>query len=186
VYVPPSPEGPDASAALEFPLDEILFQHRLARAGAMEVHACGVKADGGVALFCGKSGSGKTTMARLWRRYAPHATVLSDDRIVVRDQGGRLRAYGTPWHGEAGFADPGSGPIRSVFFLRHARRGRLERLAAPAAAARLFARTFPPLWNRKAAGSVLRTCCRAAREIPCYDFGFRPDRTAVEAVMQVF
>ncbi|MFA5027842.1 MAG: hypothetical protein WC713_08175, partial [Candidatus Methylomirabilota bacterium] len=154
------------------------------REGAVELHACGVKSGAGVFLFCGQSGAGKTTTARLWRRHCPAIRVLSDDRIVVREMRAGFRAYGTPWHGEAGYAEPESGRIRGVFFLRHAATSSLRRLSPPEAAARLFARTFPPVWQRDAVRNSLRTCCRLTDELPCYDFGFRPDRSAVETILE--
>jgi len=186
LYLPRHADGPSLSTALDFPLDELLFQHRLAREGAVDLHACGIKAGAGVFLFCGHSGAGKTTTAWLWRRHCPAVSVLSDDRIVVRELRAGFRAYGTPWHGEAGYAEPGSGEIRSVCFLRHAAQSSLRRLPPPEAAARLFARTFPPLWQRDAVRNTLRTCCRLANELPCYDFGFRPDRSAVETIQETF
>lgn len=179
LHFPSLEAGPDPTTALDFPLDELLFQHRLAREGGVELHACGLLCAAGVALFCGQSGAGKTTTARLWRRGRPGGAVLSDDRIVVRERRGHLLAFGTPWHGEAGYADPGSGPVAGVFFLRHSRRPGLRRLTPGEAAARLFSRTFPPLWDPAAVEAVLATCCRLAGAVPCYDFGFLPDRSAV-------
>src|SRR4030095_7414071 len=78
---------------LAYPLDDLVFQHHLARAGRLVVHACGLVVDGGAVLFAGASGAGKTTTARLWSRLRPGTRVLSDDRVVV-DQA--LLAHGTP------------------------------------------------------------------------------------------
>jgi hypothetical protein len=101
--------------------------------------------------FCGRSGAGKSTMARLWRRLAPQARLLSDDRIVLRPSGTGVRAWGTPWHGEGGFAAPDWGPLGAVFFLRHGRTTRLR-----------------PLFPAEAA-------------VPAFELAFRPDRSAIAA-----
>lgn len=169
--------------ALEFPLDELLFQHRLAREGGLELHACGLVVGGRAVLFCGQSGAGKSTTARLWRQHRPRTLVLSDDRIVVRGAGRAFRAHGTPWHGDGGYASPGNRPLGAVFFLRHGRRDRVRRLGAGEAAARLFARSFPPPWDRSAVGRVLEACGRVAAAVPCHELAFRPRRSAVEAVL---
>src|SRR5262249_20236905 len=67
---------------LEYPLDELLVIHYLARERGLEVHACGVRdADGRGYLFAGQSGAGKSTIARLWLG-EPAATILSDDRVI--------------------------------------------------------------------------------------------------------
>jgi hypothetical protein len=169
--------------ALDFPLDELLFQHRLAREGAVEVHACGLIVAGRAVLFCGRSGAGKSTTARLWRRHRRGTQILSDDRIVIRRRGGRLWAYGTPWHGDGGFASPLGRPLRAVFFLRHAPRERIQRIGQTEAAARLFSRGFPPPWDGAALGRVLESCAAVAAGVPCFELRFRPERAAVAAVL---
>jgi hypothetical protein len=185
LHYPPPRRGRLPRHALDFPLDELLFQHRFARAGAFEVHACGLVVDGGAVLFPGKSGAGKSTTARLWRRHRPGTLILSDDRIVVRPRRGGFQADGTPWHGEGRFAAPAGRALRAVFFLRQSRGTRLARLCPPEAAGRLFTRTFPPAWDAEAVARVLETCARVATEVPCYELAFRPDAGAIEAVTAV-
>ncbi len=175
-----SPGGPHY--ALDYPLDELLFQHRLAREGALEVHACGVVWRGRTLLFCGRSGAGKSTTARLWRRHARRARLLSDDRVVLRPGKRSVRAYGTPWHGDGGFASASSAPLGALFFLRHGRPTRLTPLGPAEAAARLFARSFPPPWDRDGVARVLDACANTAFRVPAFELAFRPRREAVERV----
>jgi hypothetical protein len=170
-------------SALDFPLDELLFQHRLARNGDLELHACGVLVNGRAVLFCGQSGAGKTTTSRLWRAVRPGITILSDDRVIVRRRQDRLWAYGTPWHGAGCFASPEGRPVGAVFFLQHAPMTAIRQLDAPASTALLFARTFPPMWDRQAVRAMLATCGALAEAVPCHVLEFRPDRSAVTAVL---
>ena len=179
LHFDPSPRGP--RYALDYPLDELLFQHRLAREGAVEVHGCGVVWRGRTLLFCGRSGAGKSTTARLWKRHARGARLLSDDRIVLRPGRRGVRAHGTPWHGDGGFASPASAPLGALFFLRHAKATRLNPLGTGEAAARLFARSFPPPWDTEGLEGALDACADAAAAVPAFDLAFRPDRSAVEA-----
>jgi hypothetical protein len=182
LFFPPVPGGP--RYALDYPLDELLFQHRLVREGALEVHACGIAWQGRTLLFCGRSGAGKSTTARLWRRHTRGARLLSDDRIVLRPTGRAVQAWGTPWHGEAGVALPEAAALGTVFFLRHGRANRLQPLPPGETAARLFARGFPPPWDARALDRALETCARVATSVPAFDFAFRPDASAVEAVRE--
>jgi len=175
-----APGGPHY--ALDYPLDELLFQHRLARDGAIEVHGCGVVWGGRALVFCGASGAGKSTTARLWRRHAKGARLLSDDRLVLRPGRRSVRVFGTPWHGDGGFASPGSAPLGALFFLRHGSRTRLAPLSRGEAAARLFARSFPPPWDEVGVARALDACADAAALAPAFELAFRPDRTAVAAV----
>jgi hypothetical protein len=173
-----------APFALHYPLDELLFQHHLARHGGMEVHACGVAWEGRALLFCGQSGAGKTTTARLWRRHRPPADVLSDDRMIVRERGGRLWAFGTPWHGSGRFASPRGLPLGAIYFLARGRRAAVVPMTPPVAASELFARSFPPPWEAAGIAHVLSLCARVAGEVPCARLRFRPDHSAVAAVLE--
>ena len=169
--------------ALDYPLDELLFQHRLAREGGLEIHACGVVTSGRVALFCGKSGAGKSTTARLWRCHRPQARILSDDRIVLRPTGRGVMAYGTPWHGDGGFAAQAKARLGAIFFLKKARRSRTRVIPPAAAAARLLARSFPPPWDAEALARSLDTAAKAVEAVPCFELCFRRDVTAVQAAL---
>jgi hypothetical protein len=184
LFYPRPPRGRRPSFAAEYPLDELLFQHRLARDGALEIHACGLFVGSRVALFAGQSGAGKSTTARLWRRQRAASTILSDDRIVLRPHDGRLFAYGTPWHGDGGFARNQRGPLGGVFFLKQAPRTSARRLAPAAAAAQLMARSFPPPWDALGVGKALDLCAAAADSVPCFELSFRPDRSAIQAVRE--
>jgi hypothetical protein len=175
--------APGAPFALHYPLDELLFQHHLARHGGMEIHACGVAEGGQALLFCGVSGAGKTTTAQLWRRHRRSAEILSDDRMIVRPRGGRLWAFGTPWHGSGRFASPRGLPIGGVFFLGRGPKAAVTAMPPLAAAAELFARSFPPPWEAAGSARVLALCARVAAEVPCARLRFRPDASAVRAVI---
>ena len=69
-------------------------------------------------------------MARLW---APDAdvTMLSDDRVVLRAEGSQIWMYGTPWHGDGGFASPARVPLTAMFLLKEGPRHRLRGSAEP-------------------------------------------------------
>ncbi|HEX6737041.1 MAG TPA: hypothetical protein VF310_02095 [Vicinamibacteria bacterium] len=170
--------------ALAYPLDDLLFQHHLAARGAPVIHACGLRYRGRGLVFCGHSGAGKTTTARLWRRHARGAVVLSDDRVVLRRVGDRVEACGTPWHGEGRFSSPLSAPLAALFFLRQARRNALVPLGPADAAARLMARSFPPPWDAAGVSAVLAACAEVAARTPAYELRFRPDAGAVEVVRE--
>src|SRR2546423_13275591 len=54
--------------ALEYPLDEVIVAHLLARGRGVELHASGIIDGGGRGRpFVGQSGAGKWTTPRLWR-----------------------------------------------------------------------------------------------------------------------
>jgi hypothetical protein len=182
LFLPPSPWSNKQGFALSYPLDELLFQHYAARAGWAFVHACGVATGRIALLFCGKSGAGKTTMARLWRSHRQAASILSDDRILIRNKRGMAWAFGTPWHGSGKFASPAGRQLTAIFFLGHSQRTRIEPLRQPTAAAELFARSFSPPWESETIGRVLEQCERIVSSVPCYKLAFHPDRFVIDAI----
>jgi len=169
--------------ALEYPLDELLFTHYLSLGRGVELHGCGVvDADGGSYLFVGHSGAGKSTTARLWTRHLP-VQVLSDDRIIVRKQDGRFFMHGTPWHGEAAFALPGSAPLRRIFLLEHGAENRIQRISKNLAVGELLARSFTPFYASRLVEPVLTLLETMVESVPCYRFQFVPDPSAVEKIL---
>ncbi|MBI2883062.1 MAG: hypothetical protein HYY11_04020 [Candidatus Methylomirabilis oxyfera] len=166
----------------EYPLDELLITHLLARGRGVELHACGVvDAQGKGHLFLGQSGAGKSTMARLWHR---HGTVLSDDRIILREVDKRLWMYGTPWHGEAEFACPARAPLTELVFLRHGRSNERVPLGGAEAAARLFACSFPPFYSRGELDFTLRFLEQVVKSVPYYEFRFVADDRVVAFMLE--
>jgi len=169
---------------LEYPLDELLVIHRLARGEGVEVHGCGVLDEHGRGLlFVGHSGAGKSTLARQWLKTGGGARVLSDDRIILRPGArGGITMYGTPWHGEARLALPLAAPLCELYFLEHGERNELEPLDPAWATAELVARSFLPFHDAAGLEFTLEFFARLAAEVPCHRFRFLPDETAVQAI----
>ena len=168
---------------LEYPLDELLVVNRLGQGLGCELHACGiVDEDGRGWIFCGHSGAGKSTLARLWTERG--VTVLSDDRIILRATDGSIRMFGTPWHGEAGFAVATSAPLAGILVLEHAPVNRIKPLGKLDIISELMARAFLPFYDTVALDTALDTLTAVASVVPSGRFGFVPDETAVAHVQQ--
>jgi hypothetical protein len=179
--IPEAGRWPDnlLPSPLEYPLSEVLMVCLLAQERGLMAHACGVDDDGRGYLFAGNSTHGKTTTARIWR---DRATVLNDDRIVLRRREGRFWMYGTPWHGDYTGVSPRGVPLEKVFYLRHAGQNRARRVEGVAAASMLLTRCFPPLWDAAGMDFTLDFCGELAETVPCYELGFVPDGDVVEVV----
>ena len=166
---------------LEYPLDELIFTNLLARQNGVELHGCGV-ADGDEGLlFLGFSGAGKSTLARLWRRH-PGATILSDDRIILRARGGRVMMHGTPWHGDEALVAKGPVPLSRVFFLHQGPERAMRPCAGSEAVASMFARCFAPFHCADAIAGTVATLEQIVGLVPCADLWFTPDDAAIDFI----
>ncbi len=169
---------------LEYPLDELLFINFLSLGRGVEVHACGlVDAKGTGHLFLGQSTAGKTTMARIWEN-EPGVTILSDDRIILRKMDNQIWMYGTPWHGEAGFAAPTRAPLNKVYFLRKGAVNQISPLKETESISRLFSCCFPLFYSRKAIDFTLCFLDEVVKAVPCNELSFVPNKTIVEFLLR--
>ncbi len=179
--------SPDAGrksiSPLEYPLDELVISGHLNINGiGMLLHSAMVSLDGRGYLFSGTSGSGKSTISELWQA-EKEAEVLTDERVIIREKDAALWAFGTPWHGTAGVHRNKGAVIDRIFLLRHSDRNELKRLSPIEAANRLMVRCFPTFWHKEGMQFALDFCARIASGIPCYEFGFVPDESAVNFIM---
>ncbi len=166
---------------LAHPLDELIVQGLLARGRGVEIHSCGVISGGRGLLFVGQSGGGKTTMARLWQA-VPGAAVASDDRIIVRGDENGFAMHGTPWHGEAELAEPASAPLAAIFLLAHGPRHAVTPMTPAQAAARLFACSFLPFWDRDGVDFTIGFLGAMTGAVPCHELAFVPEPSVVSFV----
>jgi hypothetical protein len=170
---------------LEYPLDELLLINYLAQGRGVDIHSCGlIDSSGQGHLFVGQSGAGKTTMARLWHD-DPNVTILSDDRIVLRQLDRKIWMYGTPWHGEAMLSSPARSPLSRVYFLSRGPKNELVPMKESEGAARLFACIFPTFYNHKGLEFILGFLGELVNVIPCYELRFIPDKHVVEYIKKL-
>ncbi len=167
-----------------YPLDEVLAVNRLALGHGIEVHACGISDHGRGLLFLGVSGAGKSTMSRLWDA-GEEVVVLSDDRIIITPRDGRFWIHGTPWHGDAGLADPGGVPLAAIFFLSHGETNTVSSLSPAQTASRLMARSFPTFWNQEGLGFSTGIATDVALTVPGRELEFVPGPETVDYVRRL-
>jgi hypothetical protein len=163
------------------PALELLTITHLARGHGAVIHGCAIAHGGKGWVFVGESGAGKSTLSRLWAG-RPGVEVLSDDRAIVRREGGRFTLHGTPWHGEARFGAPGGVPLERIFFIRHGSSNKVKPTPRGAAVRGFLKCAFPPFWDASGTGFALEFFDGLAAAVPCVELFFVPDRGAVDFV----
>jgi len=94
-----------------------------------------------------------------------------------------MRMYGTPWHGEAMYASPGSAPLARIFILEHGQGNVITPLSPSQAVAELFARSFVPFHRHEYVASALTFLQEVVDAVPVYRYAFEPDQRAVDTIL---
>ena len=93
------------------------YQFVAANAGALLTHSAAVIYNGEAILFCGVSGSGKSTQASSWIQYYNAEPINFDHPCILWNNNIPI-AYGTPWGGKEGFCMPVGAPIKAIVFVK--------------------------------------------------------------------
>ena len=154
--------------------------------GGVFLHSCAVALNGEGILFAGVSGSGKSTMADLWRRFGPHGSrVIDDEHIIARNSMESVLLYGAPWSRGPRKAIFSRTPARAIFFLSHGELNRCDPLSPAEAFAQLLSQAFLPVWSQEQVEQTVGTCVELLEQVDCYRLWFVPDSGVVDFVQDV-
>ena len=166
-----------------YPLDQLLLMYHLAyREGAL-AHAAGIELEGRGLIFPGCSGAGKSTLTRLFAD-CQMGNLLSDERVVLRLTGTGWQVFGTPWAGTAGVGSNGCAPLTGMFFLKHDNQNLLRRITAENAMERLLPILSIPWYDDEVVPLIIASAKNLAARVPGYEMSFKPDRSAVDFLVQ--
>ena len=140
---------------------------------------------------CGGAGSAERVgVLRLRDRSAARTNHSAQDDKASRDCSSEddkkksgMRMYGTPWHGEAMYASPGSAELARIFILEHGHGNVITPLSLSQAVAELFARSFVPFHRHEYVESALAFLQEVVDAVPVYRYAFEPDRRAIDAIL---
>jgi hypothetical protein len=174
-------DPPKIRFPLGYPTGELFMMNLLSRGYGVLLHACGVKDGERGLVFVGAGGAGKSTIAGVWEDQED-VSILSDDRIIVRQREGHFWVYGTPWPGEGGMCSPEAAPLDRVFLIQQAKENRAVPLSPLDAASRLLVRSFVTFWDAEGMVFTLELLGALSQAVPCYELGFVPDKSVVDFV----
>lgn len=166
-----------AEVRVEIPADPVsaelalrtIFQAAVLRQGGLLVHGAGLAFQEAGALACGKSGEGKTTLAR-WCKQAG-AEVLSDETIGLYPDG---KAHGTPFRSDLDLgASPRVVPLRMLLWLSHGSAERLEPVGPAEAARLLLASTYRVSWGEVNSAELFSRAAAVVERVPAFRLTFR-------------
>jgi hypothetical protein len=191
LYLLPKPENRmvwEIGDIADYFLHVLLINYLASRKLGFFAHAVGIRDSNGEGLlFCGKSGAGKSTTARIWFKHT-QAGILNDDRVIVRKISGRFRLYSSPWHGE--FYRNLEKRLRPalfkrLFFIYHGGKNTVARIDPSQAFRLLYPTIFPAFWNRRSLENTAGFCQELVQKVPCYQLGFVNDKKVIVFVRNI-
>lgn len=89
----------------------------LLRFDAFLMHGAVIGLNGFAYMFTAPSGVGKTTHTNYWLKAFPDAFMINGDKPILRFEGEKVFACGTPWAGKEGLNKNISLPLKSICIL---------------------------------------------------------------------
>ena len=137
---------------VEYPedyLEELAVYRKIARKmleyDVMLFHGSVIAVDGEGYLFTAKSGTGKSTHARLWREYfGERAVMVNDDKPLLEIREDCVIAYGTPYNGKHRIGSNISVPLKAICILTRNTVNSVERITKGQAYAMLLQQAYRP------------------------------------------
>jgi len=138
------------------------------------LHAATIENKGKGFVFCGKSECGKTTIARLSKKYS----VFTDEISIIRRIGKTYMVFSTPFWGEmqGGIADVNSSAkVETILFPRKSKEVYLKKVTYHNCLAEIMRSTLFFTNENLRSQKIFELCHGIAEEIPCYELHFLPD-----------
>lgn len=157
------------------------LEHVLLRHGALFLHSSHLNIGGKALLFSAPSGTGKSTQADLWEKYAC-AEIINGDKTVLRKKDGIWNAYGCPMCGTSGIHKQGNEPIHAIVMLEQGKDNSVRRLTAGEAFSRMYPEVTVPRWNRELVLRAMELLDDVMANVPVYLFSCTKDKCAVMAL----
>jgi hypothetical protein len=163
---------------LTYPVDGLLLYYLTALNGDIFIHGSGVQLNGKAYIFSGMSGRGKTTMARLFNKAG--ATVIHDDRLIIRKHDGSFFMHNTPvYHNERRSLSE----INAIYLIEHSSSNNSTLLNKLDALTALMSNCIQHHWNPQLisllSGSLMDLC----DNIKVKRLGFVPDQSVIDFIL---
>ena len=171
--------GNRAIDPLEYPLDGLILYYLTVMHGDILIHASGVNLNGVGYLFSGKSGQGKTTMARLWDSCG--AKVIHDDRLVIRKSENGYNMFNTPVYKDE---TPAMSPLNKLYAISHGIANDIIPLKDAVAASAVMINCIQHNWGSEIISKTLAAVLALSESVPVMKLAFIPDKDVVEYILQ--
>jgi len=155
---------------LPYPLDGLILYYLTTLKGEIMIHGSGVVCDGRGWIFTGRSGSGKTTMAKIFDGAGDR--VIHDDRLILVKKGNGWRMHSTPVYRND---EPRSADVDHLWIISHGKSNISTPLSGAEAAGLLLANCIQQNWDREASAQLMASVADLASSARVSRLAFMPD-----------
>lgn len=157
---------------------------RLLERDILLFHGSAVAVDGQAYLFTARSGTGKSTHARLWRElFGERAVMINDDKPLLSVGEDGVRVYGTPWNGKHHLGGNRSAPLKALCILTRDTRNHIEAIRLEDAFPTMVQQCYRPEDGAKIP-ALLSLLERMGRTVKLYRLGCNMDPEAARISYQ--
>jgi len=156
----------------------MFFPEIAIRAGYVVLHASVVQINGKAILFCAPSMGGKTTHANHYLQLVEGATILNDDKALIKDG----VVYGSPFSGQTKSNLNQSAPIEAVVFLSKATTNQFTLIERQARLLPLIQHTLRPS-SEDSWDVVLSQLGQLLNRVHCYFGHVTKDQASAESFL---
>lgn len=155
-----------------------LFAFASANSQTMMFHAATVSYQGRCYLFLGKSGTGKSTHARLWLEHIEGAELVNDDNPIVRYINGAFRVFGSPWSGKTPCYRQVNYPLGGVVKIKQAPYNAIKKLGPLEAYGEIMTSVVDLRWMKNLADAIHQSESQLVEQIPVWRLECLPNKEA--------
>lgn len=136
---------------------------------AIILHSSFIVHNGEAILFTAPSGTGKSTQAELWRKYA-HASIINGDRSVLMVEDGTVYAYGLPFCGTSEIDKNMFTKVKAIVYLQQWSKNNAIKISKKESIKKIISETTKNLWNQENIDKVVEVVENIAENIEMYEY----------------
>ena len=168
----------------EYFLTGLCFYQKMIPFNGFMIHSSCVAVDGKAYLFTADSGTGKSTHVALWKSLlGDKATVINDDKPVMKYENGQFVVYGTPWSGKNDESTNASASVAAVVFLERGKEFSMKGISGEDAVERIMPQILHYI-SLENADIQFDMIDKLLRNVPAYVMKCTPDISSAESAWQ--
>ncbi len=159
------------------------FEEIMAREDAVVLHGSMIKKNDKMVIFTAPCGTGKSTQADLWKKYAD-AEIVNGDKSLVMLKNGKIMAGGSVFSGSSTICKNLSAPLTAIVCLGQAKENILRKMTKVEAFVTLLQGNYRSAMGEIASQKSIDVIEQICNNILVYKLDCLPDKSAVECLKE--